>query len=431
MATTQHPSARSTSSPPPATGYGLVADNSLLRAMWQSYRRRITRAGRWLIGPTFLFGLWGSTSLDHQVHVACLYALSLWIVAALCLPFARPAVRLTARMPDRIGAGETLTAYLQVTHTGRGLDLFVMAHGLPAGIEAVHPQGVPLPALSGDKTSEVTLELRCLRRGVYELPGFRVCSDFPFGLLCAYRVFGPPRSLLVSPRFAPLHRLTVAPGRRYHPGGVSLAPNLGESREFVGSRPFREGDSVRNIDWAATARLDSLIVREYCQEYSHRVAVILDTFVPRGDEARREDFERAVSLAAAVSDYLSRHESLVALLVAGPEIYHPAEGRSLAAADEVLEILACVGPCPHETLIALEPEIGEHLPQITMVMCLFLDWDETRRALAGRLGADGAAVKVVVIRDAPPTLDSLTAPAGWGYIPVVNRADFERDVQEL
>jgi uncharacterized protein (DUF58 family) len=431
MATLQLQPQRSASvSHPPALD--LIVNNSLLRLLWQAYRQRLTPAGQWLILPTFLFGLWGSTSLDHQIHVPCLYALSLWAIAVLCLPFARPRIALTARHVDRIVAGETLIADLEMTSQGNRpqTDLFLLPHHLPAGVESVDPQGVALPTLRPGETVRITLPLYCPRRGIYTLPGYRVCSDFPFGLLVAYRVYGPPRTVLVYPRFSPLDRLWIVPGRRYHPGGVALASNLGESLEFVGSRPFREGDSVRDIDWTASARLDQLIVREYRQEYFHRVAVILDTFVTPGNSGQQEDFERAVSLAASISDYMARQEYLVDLFATGDELYHLTAGRSLAYVEEILEILACVQSGPHEPFMKLEPEIGEYLPQITTIVCLFLDWNEPRRRFVDRLCLDGAALKVIVVRSEPSTLDP-RSDTTWGEISVIGRADFDRDLQEL
>lgn len=400
------PSQQSPSSarPSPPTGLELITRNRILLHLWNAYNQRVTPAGRWLIGPTFLFGLWGSTTLEHEIHIACLYALAVWGAALVCLPFVRPRVRLTARGGDRAGAGETLPIEIEVTPEARwsGADVFVVPHQPQAGIETVPPEGVRLPPLTLGKTAHVTLPLRYPRRGVYTLRGFRVASDFPFGLLCAYRVFGPPRRILVFPRFMPLARLTIASGRRYHPGGVALASNLGESFEYVGNRPFREGDNVRDIDWTATARLDDLIVREYRQEYFHRVAIILDTQAVAAPAVA--DFERAVSLAASVSDFMARQEYLVDLFAAGPDVYHLTAGRSLAYVDEILEILACVQASGREPFAALEPEIDETLAQITTIVCLFLDWNDARRAFVHRLQRDGAALKVILVRDLPPTL---------------------------
>lgn len=407
------------------TGLELITQNRILLLLWSVYRQRVTPAGRWLIGPTLLFGLWGSTTLEHEIHIACLYALAVWGAALLCLPFVRPRVRLTARGGDRTGAGEALPIEIEVTPEARwpGADLFVVPHQPQAGIEAEPSEGVRLPPLTGGRSARVTLSLRFPRRGVYALRGFRVVSDFPFGLLCAYHVFGPPHRILVFPQFTPLTRLLIVSGRRYHPGGVALASNLGESFEYVGNRPFREGDNVRDIDWTATARLDDLIVREYRQEYFHRVAIILDTQAV-GAEAEA-DFERAVSLAASVSDFMARQEYLVDLFAAGPDVYHLTAGRSLAYVDEILEILACVQASGREPFVSLEPGIDETLAQITTIVCLFLDWNEARQAFVQRLQRDGAALKVILVRDAPPTL------APEETVSFVSGAGFARGISDL
>lgn len=423
------PSPRASYSSAP-TGLGLITENRFLLLAWNAYKQRVTPAGRWLILPTFLFGLWGSTTLEHEIHTACLYALAVWLVAFVCLPFVRPRVSLTAWGGDRASAGETLPIEIAVTPAARwaGTDLFVVPHQPAAELENEQSEGVPLPPLKTGQPARVTLRLRCPRRGVYGLRGFRVASDFPFGLLCSYRVFGPSRSILVYPQFTPLARLSITSGRRYHPGGVALASNLGESFEYIGNRPFREGDNVRDIDWRATARLDDLIVREYRQEYFHRVAIILDTQAV--GTAALADFERAVSLAASVSDYMARQEYLVDLFAAGPHLYHLTAGRSLSYVDEILEILACVEASEREPFAALEPEIDESLAQITTIVCLFLDWNEARRAFVQRIRRDGAALKVIIARDTPPTLDP--GADTWAEdVSVVRAADFRRGISDL
>lgn len=426
--TPRQPYSLDTSAAP--TGLELITGNRILIWLWNAYLQRTTPAGRWLIGPTFLFGLWGSTTLEHQIHVACLYALVIWLVAFICLAFVKPRVSLTIHGADRVAAGETLPIEVEITSQGRraGEDLYVILHQPPAGIEVIPSRGVALPPLGEGRTTRVTLGLRCPRRGLYTLPGVRAASDFPFGLLNAYRVFGPPRTMIVYPQFSPLTGLHITGGRRYHPGGVALASNLGESFEYIGNRPFREGDNVRDIDWMASARLDDLIVREYRQEYFHRVAIILDTQAigPKG----AEDFERAVSLAASVSDYMARQEYLVDLFAAGPDLYHLTAGRSLAYVDEILEILACVRASGREPFANLEPEIAESLAQITTIVCVFLDWNEARRAFVQRIARDGAALKVIVVRDAAPTL-APAADASLGEISVVTRADSERGLTEV
>ena len=66
-----------------------------------------------------------------------------------------------------------------------------------------------------------------------------------------------------------------------------LFRSLGESFEFIGNREYRDGDSIRDIDWRATARLSRAIVREYREEYFMRVAVILDIKTPGSGEVEK------------------------------------------------------------------------------------------------------------------------------------------------
>src|SRR5579883_2315804 len=271
------------------------------RWVWRFYMYRLTRPGRWFLWLTAAFAVYGSTSLDLQVYVPFTYAFGLWLVALVAAVAGAPRVGLAARHAGRVGAGETLPVDIEITRRSRipAVDLFVMAHRLPPAIDAAEPQGVPVGHLEPGQSTHVRLGLVCRKRGVYNLKGYRAQTDFPYGLLRAYRVFSENRTLLVYPKFTRLARLDIPTGRRYQPGGVALASSLGDSYEFIGNREFREGDSLRNIDWRATARHSRLIVREYREEYFHRVAVILDTHVPRRDRAmHRDSLERAISLCA-------------------------------------------------------------------------------------------------------------------------------------
>ncbi|HEX2973224.1 MAG TPA: DUF58 domain-containing protein, partial [Tepidisphaeraceae bacterium] len=202
--------------------------------------------------------------------------------------------------------------------------------------------------------------------------------------------------------------------------------------EFIGNREYREGDNVRDIDWRATARLCKPIVREYRDEYYLRVAVVLDTHIPKGAKASdREAFEGAVSVAAAISDFMARQEYLVDLFAAGPNLYHLTAGRSLAYLDQILDILACVQENPAEPFEVIEPEIMENLSRITTVICVFLDWNPARRDFVERLRQQGAGVKVVIARDGACTLNPLAEDDRSGPIVVLSRADFKRGIEEL
>lgn len=406
----------------------------LFRPLWRGYNERLTPAGRGFLGLTILFLHFAMCSLEIQTYIPLCYATGLWLVAYAIAALVRPRVKLQARFGDRICAGESLPVDLEITRTGgiQGLPARVVPHRLPYYVEADPEEGVPLPPLKDERAVRVRLHLRCPRRGVYRLKGFRVETSFPFGLVYVRKIVKTPASLLVYPRFRPITHLTIADSRRYQPGGIAFACTLGDAMEYLGNREYRYGDSIRDIDWRATARLNLPIVREYREEYFLRAAVILDTHVPEeASDEERASFERAVSVCAAVSDYMSRQEYIVDLFAAGKNLYQLTAGRGLAYVDQILDILACVEESREEAIQSIEAEVQEHLSQITTVICVFLDWNEARRAFVRGLVEHGATVKVIVVREGDCTLDPTFDAGIAGVVPIVKQAGFDAGLEEL
>lgn len=416
-----------------AAAYALLNSTGLAKP-WRFYTERLTGAGRWFFLATVIFHLSGFNALELQAHVPMLYAVAVWTTAIVAVFFVRPRLRFRAQHGERVCAGETLPVEVEVTQLKgpAGISYTVVPHRLPALVDAVPEDGVPLPPLESGQRLRTRLGLRCRRRGVYRLQGFRVETDFPLGLLKAYRTFAEDRRLLVYPRFVPLKYLHIEAGRRFQPGGVALASHLGDSFEYLGNREYREGDNIRDIDWRATARLSQPIVREYREEYFLRVAVILDTHIPPDSPATaQDDFERAVSLCASVSDYMARQEYIVDIFAAGPNLYHLTAGRSIAYLDQILDILACVDESPAAPFETLEPEIQENLAQINTIICVFLDWNQARQAFLHRMRQSGAGIKVIIARDSPCTLDPAADADLYGDIPVIARSAYEAGVEIL
>src|SRR4051812_15889042 len=149
---------------------------AISRWIWRVLTQRLTPAGRWFAGATVLFLAYGGASIQLQGYVLAIYAVALWCVAGVALLVYRPRVRLTARMADRVCAGETCPVDLEIEQLarGRGADLVVLPHQLPADLDAVPEHGVPLPDLARGQRATVRLGVRCGRRGCYAVPGFRV-----------------------------------------------------------------------------------------------------------------------------------------------------------------------------------------------------------------------------------------------------------------
>jgi uncharacterized protein (DUF58 family) len=253
---------------------------------------------------------------------------------------------------------------------------------------------------SRDGTSEATVSFKPLRRGKYVLRGPSVRWTDPLALVGGRAKRLPDQAMLVYPRFYAMEEFHLPVGRRYQPGGIPLASNTADTVEFMGTREYRQGDPVKNIHWRSWARVGKPVVKEFQEEYFCRIAIILDTFLPRKAKQNEVDsFEAAVSVVASIADYFSRSEYIVDIFAAGPDIYEVSAGRSLAYLENILDVLACLEPCHKPPFEVVGPALFEKLAQITSVVAILQDWDSTRQDFLRRVKASGAEVRVIIVKE--------------------------------
>src|SRR4030095_16695126 len=161
------------------------------RAVWRFITQRLTYAGRWVaFGSVLVIGYSGA-SLQIQAYALAGYLFALWAIAWAAVFFYRPRVKLAAAVSCRATVDDVIPVDVEVQQLkrGRGADLVVMPHQLPAAIDSEPSEGVPVADLEHDQRAHVRLGLRCNRRGKHTVPGFRVETGFPFGLLRSRRTF--------------------------------------------------------------------------------------------------------------------------------------------------------------------------------------------------------------------------------------------------
>jgi len=107
--------------------------------------------------------------------------------------------------------------------------------------------------------TRLELRLPALRRGRLQVPRLRVATTFPFGLFRCWTWVHLPLEVLVYPR--PAGERPAPPGGSGREGG-NAASDAGRD-ELRDLRPFRDGDSPRQVAWKAYARGQPLLVKEY------------------------------------------------------------------------------------------------------------------------------------------------------------------------
>jgi uncharacterized protein (DUF58 family) len=325
--------------------------------------------------------------------------------------------------PDHVTVGQTVRGEFQVTNTSRWplLDVTLGIFQLPPGWQTVREERT-ITTLAAGESVRMTIHVKPSRRGRYTLPSVRAFSTFPFNLFRNQLGRLGPQTILVLPRYQRLQHIRLDVGTRYQPGGVSFASQIGESPEYIGNREYLPGDSLRHIDFKSWARLAKPIVREFREEYFHRLGLVLDTFLPRdwlswrwlyhdGLLRRAErDLEAAVGLTAAVTELFSRGEYLLDVFAAGPQLHIFRTGRGTTPIESVLEILAEVPPCRQNPFEKLTSTLDREFDGISALVCVFLNWDESRERLVRAAMDHGCRVKVIVIgrrADSVPDLESV------------------------
>jgi uncharacterized protein (DUF58 family) len=98
-------------------------------------------------------------------------------------------------------------------------------------------------------------------RGMVRIERVRLSTAYPFGLFRAWTWVHTPITMLVYPH---AHGALPMPADSARAAGARSHSGAGAD-EWAGLRPFRDGDSPRQVDWKAYAREAPLLVKEYVQ----------------------------------------------------------------------------------------------------------------------------------------------------------------------
>jgi uncharacterized protein (DUF58 family) len=152
----------------------------------------------------------------------------------------------------------------------------------------------PLPA---DAEVSAGYRIPTERRGVLTIGPLTAVRHDVLGLARSVSQVGGVDEVLVSPRAHLLEMPTLGQGvlGRHL---LALAQRLGPG-DFHSLREYVDGDEPRTIHWRASARSETLKVRQHAVEGLRRCLVLLDQHTPPGD-AGEQAFERAVTIAASI-----------------------------------------------------------------------------------------------------------------------------------
>lgn len=171
----------------------------------------------------------------------------------------------------------------------------VIADGLPRRA-SVPPKG----------WTEIRYNLRPVQRGELRFGPIELRIDSALGLWQLRRRLIEETVTRVYPNFAALTRFALlTTDNRLSQIGVLQRRRRGEGLDFHQLREYREGDSQRQVDWKATARMRRVISREYQDERDQQIVLLIDCgrrmAAKDGDIAHFDHVLNAALLLAYVS----------------------------------------------------------------------------------------------------------------------------------
>lgn len=221
---------------------------------------------------------------------------------------------------------------LTVTNTGRQPFAARCADRWPQDI-VLEPADFSLTLRPGEK-AEISCRIRPEQRGKYDLPGLDTLMQSPWGLWRRSWLAVCPEQVRVLPNFRELHRFTLlAAAAQLNLMGIKHIAKQGDGQEFQELREYYPGDSLRQIDWKATARRQQLISREYQDERDQHIVLVLDCGRRmRHLEASGSQFDQALNSALLLAHVAARQGDSVGLLACAEQYtwYPPAQKANAA-----------------------------------------------------------------------------------------------------
>ncbi|MEM1178937.1 MAG: DUF58 domain-containing protein [Acidobacteriota bacterium] len=131
--------------------------------------------------------------------------------------------------------------------------------------------------LEGGETLIDRYRLRPRRRGVVHFGHVEIWIRSRGDVLRRRAFIGAPERVRVLPNFRPvLLRGLAGVEQRLAQLGVHLQRRRGDGQDFKDLRDYRAGDSMRSVDWKATARRGKLISRNYQDERNQQLILLID-----------------------------------------------------------------------------------------------------------------------------------------------------------
>ncbi len=200
--------------------------------------------------------------------------------------FRQSSIQVQRAVSDSLSLGSWSQVGLNITHEFRRPTPVTIADHPPA--ECAVSESRWQTMLVPDQGTGTHYKIRPNERGDLTFKGVDILYPSSLGLWEFRRFKRMTSTVKVFPNYAAMKQFSMFTlSQRTHQMGIRLQHKRGEGLEFHQLREFRQGDSLRQINWNSSAKFRKLISKDYQEETNQEIVFLLDC----GRKMRSQDGE--------------------------------------------------------------------------------------------------------------------------------------------
>ncbi len=241
---------------------------------------------------------------------------------------------------ERSQVGEIFQINISLSNTIRFyIPWLEVSVDIPPEFELVYGRKGYVFSLSGREQRTSTFQVRCLKRGYYQIGSAKIRLGDVFGIFVRERLLKAQRMLIVYPKIVPLERVNL-PSLRNLGSKVTVKSSDEDLTGPTGVRKYAYADPLNRIHWRATARTGQLQVKEYDLHTAAEVGIFLDLTAQAYNNLPDQVLETAVTTAASIANHCFNKRVRYGLVSNGVNLFVQPPSRDTGQLLQSMEHLA-------------------------------------------------------------------------------------------
>lgn len=339
----------------------------------------------------------------------------------------------------RIREGESAKIRLRVTNRGlKRVSFLQVRDAVGPGLQGPRTRaGFSFPLGPGE-SRDVYYEVYGNTFGVHTLGPVTVLAQDSTGLFQSRTEFKAYSKVVVFPEATErLAHFPIRPHRTKSWPGEITSNRTGTGLNYFSIREFIPGESLRRINWRASARRpaweDGFLVNEYNAELGAEVLIIVDAGRLMDVESRDPMVAHSARAALSISERLLRDRNRVGLLTTGSNARRVPAAYGRRQFDKIALSLLQIEPGESDIRWWVERSIRLFFPTASQVIFVSALMNANSLSAAAEITRFGG-LDVIIVTPNPLTLgDSAAAPTSreWSIARRMARLEREADLDRL